>query len=251
MASSSDDDDNQVELWSREETPLLEIDIGNSAVLRLRQYGSHDDRWGIHSCVWDGGLALLLYFSQCYAQDNSQRSVVLDLGAGTGIVGLGMTNYGASQVILTDLPDAIPLLEENVELNPFTNVAVHELTWGELELPQSIETILSRSASEKLMVVGADIVYRQNLFEPLLSTLDTLWKCRNDAEFWFGSQSTRRYLHEFWNLAKCKGWTILHHTNIHVAGNSCELSTVPETRDGIVNIFQLIRYGASSKSHLR
>ena len=250
MTCNSDDDDSQVELWTREETPLLEIDIGNSVVLRLRQYGSHDDRWGIHSCVWDGGLALLLYFSQCNTQNNSQRSVVLDLGAGTGIVGLGMTNYGASQVILTDLPEAIPLLEENVELNPFMNVAVHELTWGDSELPQSIEMILSQSASEKLIVVGADIVYRQNLFEPLLSTLDTLWKCRNDAEFWFGSQSTRRHLQEFWNLAKCKGWAMLHHANVHVPSNSCKHSSLPETRDGTVNIFQLIRDGASSsKSH--
>jgi predicted nicotinamide N-methyase len=232
-----DDDDNEVTLWTREEMSLLQVDIGNT-VLRLRQYGSDDDRWGIHSCVWDGGLALLFYFSQ-----HGAAEVVLDLGAGTGVVGLGMANNGATQVVLTDLPEAIPLLLENVKLNPVpnTSLAVHELTWGELELSPLIQMILSQSKPEKLVVVGADIIYHQCQFEPLLRTLETVCKCRNDAEFWFASQSTRRHLPEFWNLAKGKGWTVHYHANVDISEKSCERSIAPLKRDGICNIFQLTR----------
>jgi predicted nicotinamide N-methyase len=253
-SSSSDDDDddgNQVKLWTREETSLLQVNVGNT-VLRLRQYGSDDDRWGIHSCVWDGGLALLDYFSQVQ-HGGAVADVVLDLGAGTGIVGLGLASIGAAakRVVLTDLPQAIPLLLENVSLNPCPNTActltVHELTWGELELPPWIQTMLSQlSESDKLVVVGADIIYHVCQFEPLLRTLElVLSKCRQrtDAEFWFASQSTRRHLPEFWNLARAKGWTVHHHANVNVSEKSCQhMSTFARLKqDGICHIFQLER----------
>lgn len=44
-----------------------------------------------------------------------QQATVVDLGSGTGIVGLGMSKlFGYSHVVLTDLPLAVDLLKETV-----------------------------------------------------------------------------------------------------------------------------------------
>ena len=66
----TDTDDNEIELWTREETPLIEIPIDHSRKLKLRQHTSQEDLWGIHSTVWDGGVGTLAYL---LAQESQQR----------------------------------------------------------------------------------------------------------------------------------------------------------------------------------
>jgi ribosomal protein L11 methylase PrmA len=40
--------------------------------------------------------------------------LVIDLGSGTGIVGIAMARLGYGKVFLTDLPEALHLMHENV-----------------------------------------------------------------------------------------------------------------------------------------
>ncbi|CAD7952937.1 unnamed protein product [Amoebophrya sp. A25] len=65
--------------------------------------------------VWDAGLVL------CYMLVKSPELVrgktVLELGAGTGVVGLTAWALGAKRVVLTDLEEALPHLHKNVSLN--------------------------------------------------------------------------------------------------------------------------------------
>lgn len=54
---------------------------------------------------------------------------VLELGAGTGLLGIALSLIGAD-VVITDQGSLVPLMEENVSLNPqCRRIRVCELTW--------------------------------------------------------------------------------------------------------------------------
>jgi len=92
---------------------------------------------------------------------------VLELGAGTGLVGMAaalVDRSGETTVTLTDLPENLPLLHSNVRLNSLHNVAtVEALDWTQ-PLPPSLTGPWD-------VVVAADCVYWEYLFEPLIDTL--------------------------------------------------------------------------------
>ncbi|CAD7967061.1 unnamed protein product [Amoebophrya sp. A120] len=68
-----------------------------------------------NAVVWDAGLVLAHFLMRSRSLVEGKN--VLELGAGTGIVGLVAGFVGARKVCLTDLPDAIALLRRNVERN--------------------------------------------------------------------------------------------------------------------------------------
>ena len=85
-------------------------------MLRLQQYGSG----GVGCVVWDAAIVLSKYletpgFSGDGAHALSRRSV-LELGSGTGAVGLMAATLGAD-VIVTDLEELQDLLKMNINMN--------------------------------------------------------------------------------------------------------------------------------------
>ena len=78
--------------------------------------------------------------------------------------------YTRCKVTLTDLPEYIPLLEKNVELNSgeisFGSIESKVLRWGEEE-----GTGESRLLLETDLVVVSDCIYYEASLEPLVSTL--------------------------------------------------------------------------------
>lgn len=103
-----------------------------------------------------------------------QGKRVLELGAGCGLVGLVFAAMGA-QVLLTDLPNVLNLLEQNILLNKAAiaagegSVQCCELTWGVTSV-----TSLPQGWATPDLVVAADVVYHRELFDPLLSILTLL-----------------------------------------------------------------------------
>lgn len=92
---------------------------------------------------------------------------VLELGAGTGLPSIAAAHVGASGVFATDIPSAINLLEENIVRNapPNSPVVVHPLIWGrplDERIPLPVDLIL-----------GADLVYNESVFDDLKATLLT------------------------------------------------------------------------------
>lgn len=233
------EEDNDVELWVREETSRLKVRVTPNQHILIAQYGSDDDRWGIYSCIWDGGLGLIEYFRM--NEEFSRETLVLDLGSGTGVVGIGMAAGGYSNTVVTDLHDALGLMKENVTMNPTLNVAVEELAWGE-PLPIAIKERIANT--NEILVVGADIVYRQNLFDPLLATLESLWSTKCKVKCIFATQSTRHHLDEFYNCAAARGFRKSHLANVIVPqGISDELPKVVTPCDdklaGTIHILEL------------
>ena len=273
-----------IDLWSREETPVITIElqardaisnVGKSIEdddrkkestmpnrnMKLRQYVSDDTRWGIFSCVWDGGLALLAYLS-FYGKNNNERQVkmgedmelfplVIDVGSGTGVVGIGAALIGY-QSILTDLPEALPLLEENCDTNGMKCLHVMELSWGRDPLPSELEKLIFSADDEgrQVIIAGADIIYRQNLFDPLLITLRQLLKLqtKKPVQCILGSQSLRQHLYEFWTKARDEGFSVSLVANSYVPESSVQLPKItlasgePGDGDrgaGVVNIVNI------------
>mmetsp|Transcript_106541 Transcript_106541/g.332269 ORF Transcript_106541/g.332269 Transcript_106541/m.332269 type:complete len:287 (+) Transcript_106541:80-940(+) len=122
-------------------------------------YGGSDRLvWG--SVLWDAGLALAKFFAWNEAQPGggpaaSVRSqAVLELGAGTGVVGLTLCRLGAGRVTLTDCePELLELLRRNARANGLCTegVDVREVNWAEPAtfLPASLFDV----------VVAADVLY--------------------------------------------------------------------------------------------
>ncbi|XP_023689125.1 EEF1A lysine methyltransferase 3 [Paramormyrops kingsleyae] len=151
--------------------------------LKIRQlFGAN---LGVAAPVWDAALCLCRYLEEKMLDLKGKR--VIELGAGTGIVGILAARLGAS-VTLTDLPHAIPQLESNVSTNmpqcgwPSATPTVIPLSWG-LDHRQF--------ATDWDLVLGADIVYLSETYTLLLDTLTHL--CDGGAALYLSSKMRREH----------------------------------------------------------
>lgn len=108
--------------------------------------------------VWEGALALIQHMRD--RQDIP--GAVVDLGAGTGVVGLAAHALGAQSVWLTDLPGQLPLLSSNASGRP--GVEVCELDWRRLDQARAIAGRLEGAAS--LWVLACEVLYPRGLQGP-------------------------------------------------------------------------------------
>lgn len=113
-------------------------------------------------------------------------STVLELGAGTGTLGLVAAALGARRVVLTDLPCSIKQLRDNVALNvekwkrsssPFE---VRELDWFE---SGDVEKL-----GEFDFILGSELMFDEDLLDPLANVLRALLRCNPRAVVLLGYQ---------------------------------------------------------------
>lgn len=91
---------------------------------------------------------------------------VLELGAGTGIAGLAAARQGAD-VLVTDLPEMIPLLSSNIRANKLgARAQALPLRWGDA---YDVDEALGHGPFD--MVIGSDILYAPERFDDLLETI--------------------------------------------------------------------------------
>lgn len=152
--------------------------VGKSLLL------SQENEGDVGCVVWDAAIVLAKYLeNQCFLQKPQNSDMkkpllfgchVVELGAGTGCVGLAAALLGASHVTITDLPQFIPLMEKNIIQNQDNLqcvVEVRELTWGNMEQGSAVSTPDT--------IVLADCIYYEESLEPLVSTLRSL--CESDT----------------------------------------------------------------------
>ncbi|XP_033921322.1 protein N-lysine methyltransferase METTL21A isoform X1 [Melopsittacus undulatus] len=124
-------------------------------------------RLGVAAVVWDAAVVLCAYL-EMGGIDLRDRSVI-ELGAGTGLLGIVATLLGA-HVTITDRAAALEFLESNVEANLPSELrpraVVKELTWG-----RDLDNFPSGAFD---FILGADIVYLEETFAELLQTLEHL-----------------------------------------------------------------------------
>ncbi|KAM6307931.1 EEF1A lysine methyltransferase 3 [Podargus strigoides] len=129
---------------------------------RLRIAQHHGPRLGLAACVWEAALFLCRFLEE--QRFDFRGQTVIELGAGTGIVGIVAALLGGD-VTITDQPAALDQIQENIRLNfpegggPQARV----LVWGEDEgaFPRGGYSV----------ILGSDIVYHRPAFSPLLGTL--------------------------------------------------------------------------------
>lgn len=106
--------------------------------------------------LWPTSLVLANYLCDNPALVRGKR--VVELGSGSGAVGLVCAALGATLVVLTDMPEALPLISENAERNASVHtcaVSVSACAWGERA---HIDALLA--ASQFDVVLCCDVVYR-------------------------------------------------------------------------------------------
>ncbi|KAI0676805.1 putative methyltransferase-domain-containing protein [Trametes maxima] len=117
---------------------------------------------GCGGIAWPAGEVLASYISRRGSLDGKN---VLELGSGTGLVGLVAGRLGA-RVWITDQAPLLGIMKQNVSLNHLDScVTVAELNWGEplpLELPKPD------------LILAADCVYFEPAFPLLVKTLADL-----------------------------------------------------------------------------
>lgn len=152
---------------------------GSSRVLHLAAGADEvaplfSDEW-LGSEVWPAARSLvrLLERDEWQARLRSAETVV-ELGSGTGAVGLAASVLGARHVLLTDLPSLLPTLQHNCSANHLADtVQCAALPWisSLSELPSS----LAPSGSD--LVLGSDLlnpVYGDEHAERLAVTVAAL-----------------------------------------------------------------------------
>lgn len=126
--------------------------------------------------VWPaaGRLASFLVYHLGAHGRKGAPPMVVELGAGTGYCGMALAKHGA-EVVLTDVPWLLPLLQYNVEANfgaskcSISAPKLASLRWG--SVLDAAELLLGLGGRAPDLVIGSDVVYQEALYEPLLSTV--------------------------------------------------------------------------------
>ncbi|KAG0177105.1 hypothetical protein DFQ29_005241 [Apophysomyces sp. BC1021] len=113
--------------------------------------------------IWDCGLGVCHYLS--IASKDFRHDTVVELGSGTGLAGIYCAHLlKPKELYLTDLPDAMEIMEQNAQLQNLPCIKVKALEWGPGTpwLP-SVDLVLL-----------TDVLYNQASHDELLTTLDWL-----------------------------------------------------------------------------
>ncbi|XP_072042396.1 protein N-lysine methyltransferase METTL21D-like [Amphiura filiformis] len=142
------------------------LECKNEKILTIKQSYIGD----VGCVVWDAALVLSKYieskgFSDRFGEIKGKK--VVELGAGTGAVGLVAATKGAL-VKITDLADFIPLMQMNIDCNqdvlegPATAM---ELKWG---------GDVSKFLPHPNLILMSDCIYYMEALDGLVKTMDDL-----------------------------------------------------------------------------
>ena len=118
---------------------------------------------GTNHRLWPASLVLSEWL--CAHPEAVAGKRVVELGSGSGAVGLVCAALGASSVTLTDVPDALPMIMRNVQRNvppPGTTVRVLPCLWGDAA---HIDALLESPAGQLSgydIVLCCECVYQQS-----------------------------------------------------------------------------------------
>lgn len=202
MASNSDDDDNPnadllLTLLPQSKDNDFSLDLLNpqqhqqpseqhhrldsiGRTLTTRQLPSQ----GLSFQLWPAASALVSLLDQnpstLLLPSLNSPLRILEIGSGTGLVGIAAAAILGAHVTLTDLPHVLPNLRFNAEANAGViaalggSVDVRQLIWGDEGDQLSVST-------EFDAVMASDVVYYEHLIDPLLKTLS--WSVEGEVVF--------------------------------------------------------------------
>lgn len=176
-----------------DEPCLVSIELHDNVHIELEEsFDAHSDATTDQTgdCIWDCAMRLCAHLVQMRCQEggkagdawNPQGKRILELGSGTGAVGIALTKLGASAVCLSD--QHIELLQRNVERNcgssnsaEQTDVRVVQLEWS--SCAEDFYKASGMRASDFDWVVASDVVYPSSPASDLAHLLGTLLKANS------------------------------------------------------------------------
>ncbi|XP_048747037.2 protein N-lysine methyltransferase METTL21D-like isoform X2 [Ostrea edulis] len=143
-----------------ENTFVREVETNTGQFLKIHQLEVGD----VGCVVWDAALVLSKYIETPDFKNGEllQGKKILELGAGTGCVGIMAAHVGGDAII-TDLPDFVPLIQMNIGENRALlkgSARAQPLTWGQ-------DTV----ADYYHYIFLADCIYYDESIDPLVKTL--------------------------------------------------------------------------------
>ena len=143
---------------------------GVQVVVQQRQ----DVQTNCGGIVWESAFALADYLSSNALVKKRRFSRQLELGSGTGMLGIYLHKLlGIQKTVLTDTHECILNLKSNVQLNKLdeNRIAVEELDWTN---ESHLKNVLARDSGGAPfdLVFATDVLYSQKLIEPLIRVID-------------------------------------------------------------------------------
>lgn len=136
---------------------IKEFNIGGMNI-NIEQEGNV----GIGGMVWDAAFIVGRFLAKNKDIVFKNVNSIIELGSGTGLVGIAVAlMFPDIHITITDHRSHLSLIETNVQCNNLKNVTVRELDWFK---PENI--------GKFDLVIGSDLVYDPDLFEPLLNAID-------------------------------------------------------------------------------
>ncbi|CAH1772923.1 unnamed protein product [Owenia fusiformis] len=153
---------------SMENIFVREFERKNGSSLNISQCSTGD----VGCVVWDAALVLMCYlempdFHNSAGESSMKEKIILELGSGTGAVGIQAACLGGN-VTITDLKEFLPLMDLNIKNNAENitgTVVAKELKWGE---------DISSFKSPVDILLLADCIYYEESLEPLVQTIEDL-----------------------------------------------------------------------------
>lgn len=158
---------------------------------------SNEDSHLLAHYLWDSSLLLSQLIANWAPHDHALRwsvqgSHVLELGSGTGLVGITCAVAGAERTVLTDYPSSEILenIRQNVEINVFSRpqaspsrhkngVSVEAHRWGDLD-----EDFAKENAHMFTRVVATGCLWLSEQHGNIAKSMAHFLKESEDAEVW-------------------------------------------------------------------
>ena len=117
--------------------------------------------------LWEAAEHVVTLLDATFAPDGLSDQRCVDVSAGSGACGLACAALGAQRTMLTDLPEALPLLRANAAASAWAErLEVHELRWADAPPPPS--------CADAALCVCVDCIYQPEHYAALAATLARL-----------------------------------------------------------------------------
>ncbi|KAI8912850.1 putative methyltransferase-domain-containing protein [Gorgonomyces haynaldii] len=184
------DDSSGEELLAPQKQVLVQdyiLDLGSNQWIIKQNAGL-----GTGGQAWEAAEAMCRYI----ALQNKSFKSVLELGAGTGLVGMFCAHHWNCPVLLTDIEPFVSRFQMHLDNNQVSHLDITgtELFWGR----ELNETVKSKMPFDLILV--ADCIYHPDLFQPLVDTL--LDVSDENTEIWIAHKVRRKGDKMFWKLLK-------------------------------------------------
>ena len=168
--------------------PLPVTEFFNTTERKLNIQGLPDivisqdwNKFGVAAVVWEAALVLGTFLQSI--EQKIQGKQVLELGTGTGVCGIVASILGAN-VTFTDLEDCLDPCRTNIENN--LNSSKHAFRITSLNWKEN----LTKNWSGKWFdyIIGADLVYIEDLFEDLIRVFQYFSDINENIEIFLSGQ---------------------------------------------------------------